>query len=175
MKAKKKTYTVRISAMTRKLGEMELLEARGEDGSLLQWTSDDGEEGWLLPDGGLIEEKETKQMVTKAIRRHDRNVRVLELAEQFIPMLMRHVKRDAITAEVPSSARLLLLLIPRKVRENLVGDLEEEFLTRVLPNYGLTLARKWYWQQVITSLCPIVWEQFKRVAGLVLLWKVVRR
>jgi hypothetical protein len=61
------------------------------------------------------------------------------------------------------------------VRENLVGDLEEEFLTSVLPNYGLTLARRWYWQQVITSLCPIVWEQFKRVAGLVLLWKVVRR
>jgi hypothetical protein len=174
MKAKKKTYTVRISATwARKLGEVEL-EVRGEDGSLLRWTSDDGE-GWLLPDGRVLEEIETTQMVTKAIHRHNRNVRVLELAEHFIPMLKRHVKRDAITAEVPSSARLLLLLIPRKVRENLVGDLEEEFLTRVLPNYGLTLARKWYWQQVITSLCPILWEQFKRVAGLVLLWKVVRR
>ena len=156
-------------------GELEVLEMRGEDGSLLQWSSDDDGEGWLLPDGSLLEEKETTHMVTKAIHRHKRSVRVLELAEHFIPMLKRHVKRDAITAEVPSSARLLLLLIPRKVRENLVGDLEEEFLTRVLPNYGLTLARKWYWQQVITSLCPIVWEQFKRVAGLVLLWKVVRR
>jgi hypothetical protein len=176
MKAKKKTYTVRISAMIRMLGEagLEVLEMRGEDGSLLQWTSDDGE-GWLLPNGTVLEEKETTQMLTKALHRHNRNVRVLELAEHFIPMLKRHVKRDAITAEVPSSARLLLLLIPRKVRENLVGDLEEEFLTKVLPNYGLTLARKWYWQQVITSLCPIVWEQFKRVAGLVLLWKVVRR
>jgi hypothetical protein len=157
MKAKKKTYTVRFSgtmllqdspdsldfscqldesAMARKLGEVERLELRGEDGSLLQWTSDDGE-GWLLPDGRVLEKIQTTQMVTKAIHRHNRNARVLELAEYFIPMLKKHVKRDAITAEVPSSARLLLLLVPRKVRENLVGDLEQEFLTRVLPNYGL--------------------------------------
>jgi hypothetical protein len=97
MKAKKKTYTVRISAMTRTLGEAELevLEMRGEDGSLLQWTSNDGE-GWLLPDGRVLEEKETTQMLTKAVHRHNRNVRVLELAEHFIPMLKRHVKRDAI-------------------------------------------------------------------------------
>jgi len=170
MKAKKKTYTARsIKFHFTQLPSGD--ELRDEDGSLLQWTSDDDGEGWLLPDGRVIEKKE----ITKAMHRHKRNVRVLELAEHFIPMLKRHVKRDAITAEVPSSARLLLLVIPRKVRENLVGDLEEEFLTRVLPNYGLTLARKWYWQQVITSLCPIVWEQFKRVAGLVLLWKVVRR
>jgi hypothetical protein len=170
MKAKKKTYTARsIKFHFTQLPSGD--ELRDEDGSLLQWTSDDDGKGWLLPDGRVIEKKE----ITKAMRRHKRNVRVLELAEHFIPMLKRHIKRDAITAEVPSSARLLLLLIPRKVRENLVGDLEEEFLTRVLPNYGLTLARKWYWQQVITSLCPIVWEQFKRVAGLVLLWKVVRR
>jgi len=168
MKAKKKTYTARKFHFTQLPSGDEL---RDEDGSLLQWTSDDDGEGWLLRDGSMIEKKE----ITKAIHRHNRNVRVLELAEHFIPMLKRHVKCDAITAEVPSSARLLLLLIPRKVRENLVGDLEEEFLTSVLPNYGLTLARKWYWQQVITSLCPIVWEQFKRVAGLVLLWKVVRR
>src|SRR5262249_12728136 len=67
--------------------------------------------------------------------------------------------------ELPCTATFLLLLIPKKDRENLVGDLEEEFLTILLPRYGARRARIWYWEQVILSLGPILWVQFKRLAG----------
>src|SRR5262249_15256743 len=59
--------------------------------------------------------------------------------------------------ELPSTARFLLLLIPKKDRNNLVGDLEEEFSMIVLPHYGLRRARTWYWEQVFASLVPILW------------------
>ena len=77
--------------------------------------------------------------------------------------------------ELPSTATFLLLLIPKKDRDNLVGDLEEEFFTRMLPRYGPKSARRWYWEQVIVSLGPILWTQVKHVAGLVLLWKTIKK
>jgi len=84
-------------------------------------------------------------------------------------------RRRRISVRVPDSARFLLLLIPRKDRDNLVGDLEEEFLTRVLPAYGPKLARRWYWAQTIATLFPIVCCQVKRIARLAVLWEIVRR
>jgi DNA-binding CsgD family transcriptional regulator len=74
----------------------------------------------------------------------------------------------------PEFARFLLLLVPKKYRENLLGDLDEEFTTIVLPDYGARKARLWYWWQMIASIAPIVWAQVKRIAGLVLLWKAVK-
>jgi hypothetical protein len=74
----------------------------------------------------------------------------------------------------PSSAKFLLLLVPRRYRENLIGDLEEEYATIVAPQFGLEKARLWYWWQVLASLTPLLWAEIKRFAGLILLWKSVR-
>jgi hypothetical protein len=79
------------------------------------------------------------------------------------------------SGQVPSTARFLLLLIPRKYRENLVGDLEEEFATIVFPQYGPRRAQLWYWEQVFAGLAPIAWAQVKRLAVLVFLWKAVKQ
>ena len=75
---------------------------------------------------------------------------------------------------LPRNAKFLLLLIPRKSRENLVGDLEEEFSTIILPRCGQRKAQAWYWWQVSASIAPLVWAQVKRIAGIVLLWKAVK-
>jgi hypothetical protein len=79
-----------------------------------------------------------------------------------------------VSREPPRAAKLLLLFIPKKNREHLLGDLEEEYQTSVLPEYGLRAARRWYWWHVCLSIGPFAWVGFKRVAGFVLLWKSVR-
>lgn len=73
----------------------------------------------------------------------------------------------------PNAARFLLLLIPIRHREHLIGDLEEEYIAVVLPKYGLKKARAWYWWQVLLSLVPILWSEVKRVAGFVLLLRAL--
>jgi hypothetical protein len=76
--------------------------------------------------------------------------------------------------EPPKAAKFILLLIPKRYREGLVGDLDEEFSTIVLPKCGQRKACFWYWWQVGAILVPILWAQLKRLAGLALLWKMVK-
>jgi hypothetical protein len=71
----------------------------------------------------------------------------------------------------PKSATLVLLMIPRQQRENLVGDLEEEFYEIVLPKFGLIAAQQWYRWQVFWSVCAFVAETIK---GVVLFWRTSR-
>lgn len=73
--------------------------------------------------------------------------------------------------EPPARANYLLFLAPRKYREHLIGDLEEEYRTVVLPRFGIKKARFWYWWQVIQSLLPILWSSAKRIAAATFLWK----
>lgn len=74
----------------------------------------------------------------------------------------------------PVSAKFLLLLLPRRYRETLIGDLEEEFTLIVLPQYGVRRARYWYWWQVLVSIAPLLWCEAKRIAGALLLLRSVR-
>lgn len=76
--------------------------------------------------------------------------------------------------EPPARANYLLFLAPRKYREHLIGDLEEEYRTVVLPRFGMKKARFWYWWQVIQSLLPILWSGVKRIAAVTFLWKHIR-
>lgn len=76
-------------------------------------------------------------------------------------------------AKPPTTAKFILLLVPTRDREHLVGDLEEEYRTIVLPEYGVRMARFWYWWQVLGSVAPLFWSQLKRIAGVVLLWRRV--
>jgi hypothetical protein len=47
---------------------------------------------------------------------------------------------------------LLFLFLNRDDREQISGDLQEEFLTSVVPKFGVKRARLWYWVQTITTI-----------------------
>lgn len=58
--------------------------------------------------------------------------------------------------EPPKRAvQLLLLLLTKEARENLIGDLAEEFID-IQVKHGMTFARVWYWKQVAGSAWPLM-------------------
>lgn len=69
-------------------------------------------------------------------------LRALNLPGQWI---RTSVKTAEVADTPPRTAKFLLLLIPKKNREGILGDLEEEYRTILLPEYGLRLARFYYW------------------------------
>jgi len=75
----------------------------------------------------------------------------------------------------PRVAQFALLLIPKKNREHLIGDLEEEYRTIALPEFGRFWARLWYWEQTGLALGFYVWPFVKRILGLAAIWKVIGR
>ena len=74
----------------------------------------------------------------------------------------------------PKAAKFILLLVPRRHREHLIGDLEEEYSTIVLPEYGTKKAQRWYWWHVAITVGPVMWAQIRRVAAMAWLWKHLR-
>jgi hypothetical protein len=81
---------------------------------------------------------------------------------------------EGLAASPPKAAKFMLLLVPRRHREHLIGDLEEEYIAIVLPEYGPRKAKLWYWWQVIFSVGPLLWAQVKRGVAIAWLWKRVR-
>lgn len=54
---------------------------------------------------------------------------------------------------VPANANYLLyLLLDKKDRQTIPGDLEEEFHTSILPKFGPRRAKLWYWSQTLTTI-----------------------
>jgi Kef-type K+ transport system membrane component KefB len=88
--------------------------------------------------------------------------------------LLKNALAPSDLSRPPRLAKFLLLLIPRRNRESLLGDLEEEYVTIAFPEYGARLARLWYWWQVVASVMPLLWAQLKRVLGLAWLLKHIR-
>lgn len=77
------------------------------------------------------------------------------------------------TEEPPLSAqKLLLFALSQDKRENLIGDLQEEFQTEILPKFGPRAARLWYWSQVVRSLSPIFLASLKKVVRLGVLLRI---
>lgn len=64
--------------------------------------------------------------------------------------------------------KLLHFLLPKNLRESLIGDLEEEYRTVIFPKFGGRYARAWYWKQVATSILPLIWSAL--VKALKLAW-----
>jgi transcriptional regulator with XRE-family HTH domain len=58
------------------------------------------------------------------------------------------------TAPPIAGCYLLDLVLPRKHRENLVGDIEEDYRANILPRYGRTAASIWFWKQVVIEIVP---------------------
>jgi len=61
--------------------------------------------------------------------------------------------KAGIKAKPPETAqRLLLLLLPDQVRDNITGDLSELYTAVIVPSCGIFRARLWYWRQVVCSM-----------------------
>jgi hypothetical protein len=84
------------------------------------------------------------------------------------------INSGKVDTSAPATAKFILLLVPKRNREHLIGDLEEEYRTILLPEYGVSKARNWYRWQVALSIGPLLWAQVKRGAALAWLWKRVR-
>ena len=84
----------------------------------------------------------------------------------------RHAFRSSVedggdrNAVVPRRAELILcFLLPPATRANMLGDLEEEFRTRMLPIFGVRVARCWYWTQAVRSVIVVLWSTIIRVVA----------
>lgn len=68
--------------------------------------------------------------------------------------------------------QLILLIIPKKTIEYLLGDLAEEYV-EIEAKHGVRFAKFWYWKQVIAS----VWPFLRKVLGwglVVTIWEWVQ-
>ncbi|MCG8432575.1 MAG: hypothetical protein MJA83_00915 [Gammaproteobacteria bacterium] len=61
---------------------------------------------------------------------------------------------------------LLCLFLPWEVCEGIIGDLEEEFLTCVLPRHGLRRALFWYRWQVFWTVLDALYGHARRLVGI---------
>lgn len=69
---------------------------------------------------------------------------------------------------------LLAWFMSKAQRDDVLGDLEEEFLTDKLPVLGPRAARLWYWSQIVKSIWPLVRAALLRISTLnaiVSLWR----
>ena len=71
----------------------------------------------------------------------------------------------------PKRAEMLLHFgLPKRDREYMIGDLEEEYRTVILPKYGPGVAARWYWWQAVRSVAAAsgarvrVWLGFSGLA-----------
>jgi hypothetical protein len=55
----------------------------------------------------------------------------------------------------PPDAEFLLYVVLPKDHESLIGDIEEQYRSAVVPRLGPSAARRWFWWQVLHSV-PIV-------------------
>lgn len=73
----------------------------------------------------------------------------------------------------PQVAQFALLLIPKRNREHLIGDMEEEYRTIALPKYGRFLACAWYWEQTAIAVGRYLLPVIKRILGFAVIWKLI--
>ncbi len=66
--------------------------------------------------------------------------------------------QESALQEPPSFPKFLLLLIPKNNREHLLGDLDEEYRTILLPEFGSKKALLWYprqWSVLSSRVCVV--------------------
>ncbi|HLQ24958.1 MAG TPA: hypothetical protein VK138_03665 [Acidiferrobacterales bacterium] len=86
------------------------------------------------------------------------------------------IRRDVLTLRTenqpPMSAeKLLYLALPKRLRDSLIGDLEEEFTTQILPKFGPSFAKVWYWKQAAWSVAAVAARQLVKLVGVAWLGK----
>jgi len=70
--------------------------------------------------------------------------------------------------------QILLLSLPKALRECLIGDLEEEY-RRIQPKHGTDFANFWYWKQVTTSILLLTPREIIKWILFALIGEWVRR
>jgi hypothetical protein len=92
------------------------------------------------------------------------------------------LRSDLRTAPPRFAHYILYLFLAKKDRESLPGDLEEEYLTVVLPAFGPRRAKVWYCTQVLASVGPIMVNAIRKAfkwaataSGLALVEQIFRR
>jgi hypothetical protein len=101
---------------------------------------------------------------------------VVLLATLYSDRLIEFLRRPSNRAiesggSPPRTAQYLLFLVPRRYREGLIGDLEEDYRTRVLPTYGRRWAVVWYWWQVSAAFGHFL---LRLLTGLAAVWRLIR-
>lgn len=66
----------------------------------------------------------------------------------------------------PFLESIVFLLVPRESREHLIGDLEEEYRSEIVPSRTWFGARCWWWGQVFRVVAHYLWKRVRRVLGL---------
>jgi hypothetical protein len=67
-------------------------------------------------------------------------------------------------------SQILFRAIPRRNREHIIGDLEEEYCTS-----EKRFSRLWYWGQVLALIGNYWWAALRRLAGLDAIRKLIRK
>lgn len=99
----------------------------------------------------------------------------ISLLDGLKPSVLYLYESGSSQVEPPRFAEYLLLcFVPRKNREYLLGCLEEEFRTVLLPKYGQFWARTYYRVQVIQSLASVGWGLLRKLASVAAIWKILR-
>ena len=90
--------------------------------------------------------------------------------------VLSEVRRDGYRSQTGSysktAEKLLYFFLSKEQRESLPGDLEEEYNTVIVPKFGVSYARKWYWQQVLSSIWPVFLSRAKNLAVFAWMGKV---
>lgn len=97
----------------------------------------------------------------------------------LISDLLRDVPLEPAAQETPepqpspplNAEFLLQMFVRREDREHVIGCMEEDFRTRVLPRYGYWRAIAWYWWEVTWTVLYYVWDHARRLVGFGLLAK----
>ena len=70
----------------------------------------------------------------------------------------------------PNVERLACYLLPKRRREEILGDLEEDYWTNFLPKFGPRQARRMYWSQFVRSVAAIAPGWVWAAAGAAVSW-----
>ncbi len=116
------------------------------------------------------------QLVSRDITLRKLKARGIALAGKYMTIRVKANPQSRVLREsiaVPALARFVLLLVPKKHREPVMGDLEEEFRTDLLPNYGRRTAVFHYWWHTVLTIFPFVLRFFRRALGLAIILKLI--
>lgn len=69
---------------------------------------------------------------------------------------------------------VLQLILMKKDRESLIGDLAEEY-AEIATKYGVRKAKFWYHKQVFSSAVPLLWKAVRSIGTLASLGELIRR
>jgi hypothetical protein len=91
------------------------------------------------------------------------SVRYADPVEYDVDVVVEFERTATTPLQPPLQAeRLLNYVLPRARREEILGDLQEDYYTTWLPKFGPQEARRLYWLHTIRSIAPMLWTGVKR-------------